>query len=80
MRTYCTLSDKNFLAKGLALFKSLKEQSSSPFKLYYLALDEDSFNILSDLNFNEIIPVSLKKLEEYHEDLLTAKNNRPYNE
>jgi len=87
MKYFCTLSDKNFLAKGLALYKSLAETSKEPFRLYYLALDQESFKILSGLEISlsnlgtgghSLIPVSLQALEE--EELRTARSNRPYNE
>ncbi len=80
MKHFCTLSDKNFLAKGLALYKSLKKHSNEDFTLSYLTLDEKSYDIIIDSKLNEIIPIALKTLEEENENLRTAKSNRPYNE
>lgn len=40
MRNYVTLFDRNYLAKGLALYQSLQTQSSAPFTLYVMPLDE----------------------------------------
>ena len=79
MKYFCTLSDINFLAKGIALYQSLKAHSKEEFKLYYLSLDENTYNKLSLLNFEEIIPINLKNLEK-EKDLQIAGTNRPYNE
>ncbi len=80
MKHICTLSDKNFLAKGLALYKSLKEHSSEEFTLSYLTLDQESYDTLTGLEFLDIIPISLEDLENENPELKTAKENRPYNE
>lgn len=40
MRNYVTLFDRNYLAKGLALYQSLEKQSSEDFRLYVMPLDE----------------------------------------
>jgi len=89
MKYLCTLSDKNFLAKGLALYKSLAMTSKEPFRLYYLTIDQESFETLSGLEVflsnigtggHSIIPVSLLELEKEKEELRTARADRPYNE
>jgi len=86
MKYLCTLSDKNFLAKGIALQLSLIEHSSEPFRMYYLAMDQEAFDTLSELeiklspNGHALVPVSLAELEKNQEELRTARNNRPYNE
>ena len=80
MKYYCTLSDKNYLALGIALYKSLKEHSSDSFKLYYLCLDDESYNRFLSLNYEEVIPVSLSEMEKKEEELREARANRPYNE
>lgn len=80
MRAYCTLSDWNFLPKGLALYESLKETSSEPFTLYYLCLDDKSFDKLNDLELEGITPISIAQFEQNNPVLQTARSNRPYNE
>lgn len=80
MRQYCTLSDKNFLPKGLALYRALKKHSSEEFDLHYLCLDDESFVTLKDLSLPGLSPHSLQVLEAMSEDLQKAKQNRPYNE
>jgi len=80
MKNLCTLSDWNYLAKGLALYETLKATSTEEFKLWYLCLDEKSFERLQALNLPEIVPVSLKAMEDLREDLRGARANRPYNQ
>jgi len=82
MRYFCTLSDKNFLAKGLALYMSLKKHCSEEFRFYYLCLDKESYDKLSELgeSFSELRPAFLGDLESAYPELSSAKANRPYNE
>jgi hypothetical protein len=80
MRHFCTLSDKNFLAKGIALLMSLRKHYSEEFKLHYLALDMETYDILEELSFPEIEIDSLTTLETKNPELAGARANRPYNE
>lgn len=80
MRHYCTLSDKNFLAKGLALYKSLRQHSSEEFELRYLCLDHESFTKIESLKLPGLIPQALSAVEEERHELKDARANRPYNE
>ncbi len=77
MLTFCTLFNKVYLDKGLVLFESLK-QSSSSFLLYVLAMDDDTFKVLSDQNEKNLIPIKLQDFE--NDDLLNAKSNRKFGE
>jgi len=45
MKEICTVSDFNYLSKGLALYESLIEYSDN-FILNYLCIDDKSFKIL----------------------------------
>jgi hypothetical protein len=77
MRYYCTLSDKNYLIKGLALLESLKSLSSEQYLIYYLCMDDytyDSINALTELNVKAINISSLND----DEDFLTLKSNTEY--
>jgi len=80
MRNYCTLSDKNYLAKGLALYRSLVKYSTVPWNLDYLCLDQESYETLTRLNLPGLTAYSLTKLELSDERLRLARSNRPYNE
>jgi len=79
MKIFCTLSDINYIAMGIALYKSLKEHSREEFTIYYLCLDEETEKILLNLNYEEIQPISLSVLEE-DKELMEAKKNRSYKE
>ena len=73
MLTFCTLFDENYIDKGLVLYKSL-ERVCGDFTLYILCMSERCFDILADLNFKHLHPVSLKEFE--NEALLKVKAER----
>jgi hypothetical protein len=61
MRSYCTLFDKNYLYQGVALHDSLLA-TTSEFKLYALAMDEDAFVMLARLGRESLVPVRMDAL------------------
>jgi hypothetical protein len=62
MRYYCTLFDKNYMVKGLALYASLLEHAQ-PFGLYILALDDETFWLLCELNLPQVSVIPLGAVE-----------------
>ena len=65
-----TVSDYNYLTKGIALYESLLN-SSDDFMLHYLCIDDKSYNKLTEYNF--------EKLRVYNiNDLLNSDNNLLY--
>ena len=80
MKYFCTLSDINYLPKGLALYKSLKKETKEDFILYYLTLDDSSARRLTELSLSNIIVHNLSEIETKREELKTARLNRPYNQ
>jgi hypothetical protein len=72
---YCTYFDRNYLAQGLTLYRSLARHSS-PFTLWALCFDDPALDVLSKLDIPEIRPVSLRTLEENDPDLQKAKQGR----
>ena len=46
----CTLSDYNYLLKGLVLYDSLEKHNKEDFRLYYLCLDQKTYDKLKELN------------------------------
>lgn len=54
MLNICTLGDKNYLVKGLTLYRNLKWFLPS-FTLHYLCLDSETKEKLDSLNYSEII-------------------------
>lgn len=75
MINICTLSDKNFLLKGLALCQSLNN-SGNNFIMHYLCLDDETYNTMSDENPN-IKAYKLSELEQNDLRLTTCRNNPP---
>jgi hypothetical protein len=60
-RYYCTLFDKYYLYQGLALHSSLTATTDN-FILYALAMDEETFIVLSKLNYESLIPIRVDDL------------------
>ena len=73
LRYYCTLFDKNYLIKGLAMYKSLEEYESN-FLIYILCMDDVTYLILKKLNLNFAKLIPIKDFES--EELLTVKPDR----
>lgn len=75
MYYFCTYFDQNYLPRGLALYRSLREHCSE-FKLWVLCMDQTAYEILKKLNLPGMHPLSLKEFERSDELLLRAKQNR----
>lgn len=78
MRYYCSLSDKNYLKFGKALIHSLEKQSSEDYILYYLCIDDESFEELHNYN-SKVIPIKLDEVLSSSDDLKKYKERSPYN-
>lgn len=80
MKFFCSLSDYNYLPKGLVLYDSLVKTSSENFYLFYLCLDREAFDYLNKLieqpDFFKIVPIYIGDLETEREDLKRAKGDR----
>lgn len=70
---FCTYFDKNFLLKGLALHASLIRYSLDA-KLWILALDKYTEQILKKMKLKNIVVVALEDFED--KELLLIKNSR----
>lgn len=70
---FCTLFNKSYIDKGIALINSL-ECVSDCYRIYILAMDEDCHRILKELNFKNVRLISLDEFET--NELLSVKNNR----
>ncbi len=64
MRHFCTLFDVNYLAKGLALHDSLVRHSVEPFTLHILAMDMETFWILSEMNLDNVEVIPMESFEK----------------
>lgn len=78
MKTYCSLSDVNYLKQGKALFSSLVKHSSENIVLYYLCLDKETYESLIDYDCR-IIPIMVDELESSNDKLANYKDFNPYN-
>jgi hypothetical protein len=73
VRHYCTLFDRNYLIKGVALYQSL-ERYGSEFCLHILCMDDHAFNVLSQLR---LVKANLIRLVDFeNHDLLRVKSER----
>ena len=73
MLIFCTLFDSYYLDKGIALYRSL-ERCSSEFKLYIFCFDDNSYEILTKMNFSHAVFVHHSEIE--NEELLKLKKER----
>ncbi len=62
-RDYATLFDRNYCAKGLALYESLTKHSSEPFTLHVLAMCSQAEKILNELALPNMHVMSLSAFE-----------------
>lgn len=74
---FCTLFDKNYLTRGLALCSSLLRHSQ-PFKLWILCMDEITYDVLSRLNLDSVVLIKLSDFED--EKLVKVKPTRTVGE
>ena len=74
MKEICTVSDFNYLSKGLALYESLIEYSDN-FTLNYLCIDDKSFKFLKPFETTNLKVWSVNDLLKNDKNLLQLKNN-----
>lgn len=72
---FCTLFDKNYLSKGLALLHSI-ENNVADYRLHVLCLDTVVYNYFTDGKFKNVILITLKELEAEFINLNQVKKNR----
>jgi len=76
MKTFTIISDKYYLDRGIAMFESINKLMKIDYRLYYLCLDEITFNKLRDINSEKLIPLYIKDEFKDNKDFeLLAKNN-----
>ena len=61
-RVYCTCFDRNYLSRGLALYRSLQRHSPGT-RLWVLCLDPVSYEVLAKLALPDLVPVKLDDFE-----------------
>lgn len=70
---YCTLFDRNYLYKGLALYNSLLTHCPD-FTIWILCMDDITFKVLSNLNLGKAVLIKHSDFE--NEELLKVKPER----
>ena len=75
MRYFCTYFDRNYLARGLALYRSLQRTCPS-FELWVLCLDAVCHRALSELRISGMHLIPLEELEESDRQLCAVKSTR----
>jgi hypothetical protein len=76
MHHFCTYFDRNFLTKGLTLYRSLRSHSSRDFTFWVLCLDDFTHKTLTKLELLGLRPISMSEFENGDDELLNAKSNR----
>ena len=74
-RYFCTYFDRNYLARGLALYRSLQRTCPS-FELWVLCLDAVCHRALSELRISGMHLIPLEELEESDRQLWAVKSTR----
>lgn len=73
MRYFCTLFDSNYLLKGVAMLRSLKQHCPDA-NVHVLCMDEQTREILEQLDLQHVTCLSLPEVE--NEALLAVKRGR----
>ena len=71
---FCTLFDRNYFYKGLAMYNSLRANCSSDFNLWVLCMDDLTYDLLLKMNLSNIKLVTLREFES--PELLKIKKDR----
>ena len=74
-RHFCTYFDRNYLARGLALYRSLHRTCPSV-ELWVLCLDMECYQVLLALRLPDMHLISLAELERHDSQLRAVKGTR----
>lgn len=75
-RYFCTLADRNYLVRGLALIESLRRHEKGDYTLYFVCLDELTRTVLTALRLPNVVPIALHEIEAGDERLLATRKDR----
>ena len=73
---FCAVSDVNCVHQAISMNESLKK-SEMEHKLYYLCADDDTYEIMSSLEDDTIVPISVSELLKTNETLQKLKTIEP---
>jgi hypothetical protein len=74
-REYCTLFDRHYLPRGLALYESLRRHEPGC-RLRVFCMDGVTKSILDRLDLPDLLPVALEELEQHDPELKAVKDER----
>jgi hypothetical protein len=75
MTHFCTLFDKNYLSRGLALHESLTRYSSD-FLMFILCLDDFTYAYLKAQHLSNVALIPVSELEKNDKELAHCRHNR----
>lgn len=76
MYYFCTYFDINYMARGLAMYESLKNHCKTPFVLWVLCFDDESRTYLHELDEPNIRVISQAEFEQWDLELQAVKSTR----
>ncbi|MBB2144108.1 hypothetical protein GM921_01300 [Pedobacter sp. LMG 31464] len=76
MLIFATLFDYNYLNRGLCLIDSLDKTLKDDYKLFILALDQETKNFFHQNQQDKHIVIQIDEIEQKYPVLLEAKSNR----
>lgn len=77
MNNIVTISDKDYLAKALTLYESLKETQKSDFCLYLVCLDDVALELARSINEPTIQAIPIQEMEEDNFELRALRYAPP---
>jgi hypothetical protein len=74
-RSYCTVFDRNYAARGLALYRSL-ERHAGDFRLLAVCMDAESKTLLDRVDAPHLVTVEIEEVERSDSELAAVRPSR----
>src|SRR3954451_9425800 len=74
-RAYCTVFDRNFAARALALYRSL-ERNEGHFRLFAACMDSEAKELLDRLGLSSLVTIDIGDIERWDGALARARPSR----
>ncbi len=72
---YYSIYRKDYLYKGIVLYESMKRHDGN-FKFFLICMEEESVELLKKMKLIDLIPISIKDIEEYDKRIPELKVQR----
>ena len=72
---YCTVFDRNYAPRGLALYRSL-ERHAEPFRLFAFCMDAEAKTLLDRLDAPHLVTVAIDEVERWDPELKKVRPTR----